>query len=138
MEHAPFHMSLPCYSISKTRAFYVDVIGAEIGRNSSRWLDVNLFGNQITFTKSGEFNFVFRAYKFGDTVLPSFHFGVIVDSDTWERMYKKLNAPEYELTTEVTFLKDKTGEHRSFFIQDPSGHSLEFKTFNDQSEMFAE
>jgi extradiol dioxygenase family protein len=41
------------------------------------------------------------------------------------------------LTTEVTFLKDKTGEHRSFFILDPNGHSLEFKTFTDPNEMFA-
>ncbi len=138
MEHAPFHMSLPCYSITKTKAFYVDIIGAEVGRNSSRWIDINLFGNQITFTKSGEFNFVFRAYKFGDTVLPSFHFGVIVDEQTWESMYKKLNTSQFDITTEVTFLKDKIGEHRSFFVQDPNGHSLEFKTFAKQSEMFAE
>ncbi len=136
MKTAPFHLSLPCRSISKTEDFYVDVIGAALGRHNSRWLDIDLFGNQITFTKSGEFNFAYRSYKFEDSVLPSFHFGVIVDRDTWDRIYHRLMGSEYEITTEVTFLKDQTGEHVSFFIQDPNGHMVEFKSFRKQKEMF--
>lgn len=138
MKKAPFHISLPCTSISKTKDFYVDVIGAGLGRNTSRWLDVDLFGNQITFTKSGEFNFAYRSYKFEHSVLPAFHFGVIVDHETWERIYHKLMASEYEITTEVTFLQGKTGEHVSFFIQDPNGHMVEFKSFRNQKEMFGQ
>jgi len=136
MKNAPFHMSLPCLSISKTKDFYVDVIGAELGRHSSRWLDINLFGNQITFTKAGNFNFTFKTYKFEDTVLPSFHFGVVVDKAPWNKLHAQLTKSEYELTTEVVFLKNKIGEHRSFFIQDPNGHMLEFKCFKRQKEMF--
>ncbi len=137
MKNAPFHISLPCSSINRTKEFYVNTIGAELGRNSFLWLDINLFGNQITFTKSGDYKFSFKSYKFGDTVLPSFHFGVIVDRETWGRLYNKLSASEYGLTTEATFLKDKTGEHSSFFIEDPNGHMVEFKSFRDQGEMFA-
>ncbi len=129
-------MSLPCTSISKTEDFYVDVIGAGLGRHSSRWLDINLFGNQITFTKSGDFNFSYRSYKFEDSVLPAFHFGVIVDRKIWQTLYQRLMASEYEITTEVTFLKDKVGEHVSFFIQDPNGHMVEFKSFENEKEMF--
>lgn len=136
MKNAPFHLSLPCLSISKTEDFYVDVIGARLGRHSSRWLDIDLFGNQITFTKAGNFNFSFKTYKFEDTVLPAFHFGIIVDKDTWDQLYAKLVLSEYELTTEVVFLKDRTGEHHSFFIQDPNGHMVEFKSFRKQEEMF--
>ena len=136
MKNAPFHLSLPCLSISKTEDFYVDVIGARLGRHSSRWLDVDLFGNQITFTKAGSFNFAFKTYKFEDTVLPAFHFGIIVDKGTWDELYAKLARSEYELTTEVVFLKDRTGEHHSFFIQDPNGHTVEFKSFREQEEMF--
>lgn len=136
MKNAPFHMSLPCESISRTKDFYVDVIGAELGRNSHQWLDIDLFGNQITFTKSGDFDFAFKAYKFEDTVLPSFHLGVIIGRETWNALYDKLMASEYEITTEVTFLKGKTGEHMSFFLDDPNGYTIEFKCFAKQDEMF--
>ncbi|MGB5554886.1 MAG: VOC family protein [Flavobacteriaceae bacterium] len=138
MKKAPFHLSLPCTSISKTEDFYVDVIGASLGRHSSRWLDIDLFGNQITFTRAGEFNFTYRSYKFEDSVLPAFHFGIIVDRATWDLLYNKLSASEYEITSEVTFLRDKTGEHISFFIKDPNGHMVEFKCFRDQKEMFGQ
>lgn len=137
MKNASFHMSMPCYSVSKTKDFYIDVIGAELGRNSTQWVDINLFGNQITFTKAGEFNFVYRTYKFENTVLPAFHFGVIVDKDTWNSLYEKLRVTKYEIIQEVTFLKGKLGEHTSFFIQDPNGHMLEFKTFKDHKDMFS-
>ncbi|MCM4167519.1 Metallothiol transferase FosB [Arenibacter antarcticus] len=136
MKNVPFHMSLPCLSISKTEDFYVNMIGAEIGRHSPRWLDVNLFGNQITFTKAGSFNFTFKTYKFENTVLPSFHFGIIVDKSTWEGLYAKLAKSEFDVMAEVVFLKDRKGEHKSFFIQDPNGHTLEFKCFKKQKEMF--
>lgn len=136
MKKAPFHLSLPCLSISKTQDFYVDVVGAAMGRNSSRWLDIDLFGNQITFTKSGAFDFSYRSYKFEEKVLPSFHFGVIVDRETWNRLYQRLMASEYEVTTEATFLKDQIGEHVSFFVKDPNGHMLEFKSFLESKQMF--
>ena len=136
MKKSPFHLSLPCSSISKTEDFYITVIGARLGRHSSRWMDIDLFGNQITFTKSGDFNFTYRSYKFEDTVLPAFHYGVIVDSDIWQVLYKKLSASEYASTKETIFLKDKVGEHISFFIQDPNGHMVEFKSFRERKEMF--
>lgn len=136
MKKAAFHLSLPCTSISKTEDFYVDVIGASLGRHSSRWLDIDLFGNQITFTKSGAFNFAYRSYKFEESVLPAFHFGVIVDRERWNTLHHRLTDSEYEITTEVTFLKGKPGEHISFFIQDPNGHMVEFKSFRDEAEMF--
>ncbi len=130
-------MSLPCASISKTKDFYVDLLGAEMGRNSTQWMDINLFGNQITFIKAGEFNFSFKPYKFENIVLPSFHFGVIVDKETWDLLYKRLEVSAYVFTTEATFLKDKKGEHISFFIQDPNGHTVEFKSFRNHRDMFA-
>ncbi len=132
-----FHMSLPCTSVLKTKEFYTEVIGARIGRNSSRWIDVDLFGNQITFTRCGEFKFDFKSYKFEETVLPAFHFGVIIDRSTWDSLYNRLNESEYDMTREATFLKDKKGEHTSFFIRDPNGHTLEFKTFKIPKDIFS-
>jgi extradiol dioxygenase family protein len=137
MKEAPFHLSLPCSSIAKTKEFYVDFIGAKLGRHSTQWLDIDLFGNQITFSRSGDFSFAFRSYKFEGTVLPSFHFGVIIDRETWGRLYEKLSGNGYDMTAEVTFLHNKKGQHSSFFIKDPNGHSLEFKCFKNQKGIFS-
>lgn len=137
MEKAAFHLSLPCRSISLTKHFYVDILGAKTGRSTQAWVDIDLFGNQITFTKAGDFKFDYRSYKFEDSVLPAFHFGVIVDQATWLEVFKRLQESDYEITNERTFLKDKNGEHRSFFLVDPNHYTIEFKSFADKKGIFA-
>lgn len=131
-----FHMSLPCLSIKETKNFYVNSIGATLGRHTQNWIDINLFGHQITFIKSGKFNFNNPNYVFEGRILPSFHFGVIVDKTTWKDVYKKLKDTDLELVTKTTFLEGKFGEHTSFFIKDPNDYMLEFKCFNKAEEAF--
>lgn len=136
MKQLPFHLSLPCKSISATSDFYVNILGAVRGRYTTNWLDINLHGNQITFTKSGDFNFIFKSYKFEDTVLPSFHFGVIVEQDLWKTLFNKLQGSDYEVTNDLRFLRDKKGEHKSFFVKDPNGYMVEFKCFIKPRQIF--
>lgn len=130
-----FHMSLPCLNIKETKGFYNN-IGASIGRKSQNWMDVNLFGHQITFTKAEKFNFNNPNYVFEGKILPSFHFGIILDFKTWETIYQKLKAQGLDLVTEATFLKDKVGEHTSFFVKDPNDYLLEFKSFKNSDDIF--
>lgn len=131
-----FHLALPCKNIEETRTFYKDVLGAAVGRQTEKWVDIDLFSNQLTFTKAGDFNFSFKNYKLGTHVLPSFHYGVIVPMDLWKELYDKLNQSNQEVTTEVNFMKDKKGEHFSFFIKDPNGFTIEFKSFKNEHEVF--
>ncbi|WP_053976158.1 VOC family protein [Mangrovimonas xylaniphaga] len=131
-----FHLSLPCLSISKTKAFYTDVLGAKAGRSSQNWVDIDLFGHQITFTKSGPFNFDFKNYSFGGQILPSFHFGVILDRRSWKVLFQKLSQKEELLQSELDFLSGKSGEHQSFFIKDPNDYTVEFKCFTNPDEIF--
>ncbi|WP_297764206.1 VOC family protein [uncultured Muriicola sp.] len=137
MKNSAFHLALPCYSVTKTKNFYIDIIGAKVGRHSTQWVDIDLFGNQITFTKSGEFSFSYKSYKFGDTILPSFHFGVILDEKTWDFTFNRLSDKREEPTVATTFLRDKKGEHTSFFVEDPNGYVVEFKKFKDSQQVFA-
>jgi extradiol dioxygenase family protein len=132
----PFHLSLPCKDIEKTKDFYVFTLGAKQGRSRDKWLDINLFGHQITFTETGDFNFNFKNYRLNDQILPSFHFGIIIDVDTWGKMYSRLFEKDLEITTEATFLESKIGEHLSFFVTDPDGYQLEFKSFKNDDEIF--
>ncbi len=135
--NAKFHLALPCKDIEETKNFYVAIIGASMGRNTKNWLDINLFGNQLTFTKAGEFSFDYKNYKLGDYVLPSFHFGVIVPVDGWGKLYSRLFQMDLEVTTEATFMQGETGEHLSFFVQDPNGYMLEFKSFKEDDAIFS-
>ena len=132
----PFHISLPCLDIDKTKDFYSNNIGAKLGRNTINWLDIDLYGNQITFTRSGRFDFHFQNYSFEGKILPSFHFGVILDIITWGKVYARVNAENVEVFDEITFLKNKKGEHISFFVKDPNGYMVEFKSFSDETEIF--
>lgn len=137
MSQSVFHVSLPCYSISKTTNFYVDVIGAKQGRYTSQWVDIDLFGNQITFTKAGEFAFMYKSYKFEDSVLPAFHFGVILNRNTWEAIHHRLINEQGLKVKATTFLAGKHGEHSSFFVEDPNGFMVEFKCFKEGGQVFA-
>jgi extradiol dioxygenase family protein len=132
-----FHMSLPCQSVRETSSFYTN-IGASLGRKTQNWVDVNLYGHQMTFIKSGKFNFSHPNYVFEGKILPSFHFGVILDSKSWDSVYKKLKEQNLDLVTESIFLKDKTGEHQSFFVKDPNEYMLEFKSFKSPKDIFKE
>jgi hypothetical protein len=135
-KHASFHLALPCLNVNDTKSFYTNTLGAVLGRNTEKWVDVNLFGNQITFTQSGDFSFSYKEYRFEEVILPSFHFGVIVGKEDWNSLYHKLSQT-HEKLIKTKFLKNKVGEHDSFFVVDPNGFTLEFKCFLDDSSTFA-
>ena len=46
------------------------------------------------------------------------------------------NNGELEITTEVLYFEKKIGEHLSFFVKDPNGFKVEFKSFKDSDEIF--
>ncbi|WP_139956845.1 VOC family protein [Flavicella sediminum] len=130
-----FHISLPCTNLEETKKFYTQTLGAALGRSASNWLDINLYGNQLTFNKSGKFNFEYPSYTFEKEVLPSFHFGVILENNLWSDLYEKLQSSN--IISKTDFLKNKTGAHSSFFIKDPNGYIIEFKTFTTQNTIFS-
>ncbi|CAH8282167.1 hypothetical protein EV196_1053 [Mariniflexile fucanivorans] len=133
---ASFHMSLPCLSIKSTENFYVENMGASLGRKTQSWVDINLFGNQITFIKAEKFNFNSPNYVFEGKILPSFHFGVIVELKDWERIYETCKQQKLDLVTDSKFLEGKTGEHVSFFVKDPNDYMVEFKSFKNSESVF--
>ncbi|MDC1504376.1 MAG: bleomycin resistance protein [Winogradskyella sp.] len=131
-----FHMSLPCLSVKETKNFYVNNIGASLGRSAQTWVDINLFGHQITFIKADKFNFNSPNYVFEGHILPSFHFGIIINEDTWKSIYEKLKESNLNVVNKTTFLQEKSGEHSSFFIKDPNDYMLEFKNFKNSDTIF--
>jgi extradiol dioxygenase family protein len=109
-----FHLSLPCTSIVGTKKFYIDIISANLGRYANNWVDINLFGHQVTFTQVGKFDFNNPKYIFEGKLLSSFHFGIILDIDTWGKIYSKLNS----LNIEMFFKRCEANRLKKF--NDPS------------------
>lgn len=131
-----FHLALPCVSISKTRTFYKDMLGASIGRSAVKWADINLFEHQITFTECGPFKFDCKSYSFNGDILPSFHFGVILKREDWDKVRERLLSKNVPIASQVKFLENKIGEHESFFVKDPNDYTVEFKCFTKSSDIF--
>jgi hypothetical protein len=70
--------------------------------------------------------------------VPTFHFGVVLDWPTWEALAARLTARGLEFIIEpyVRF-KGEAGEQGTFFIKEPSGNGVEFKSFKDMGQLFA-
>ncbi len=131
-----FHISLPCRHVEATRRFYTEIIGGSVGRKAENWVDINLYGHQLTFNKSGKFKFEYPNYIFEKTVLPSFHFGVILANGPWNNLYSQMKKEEFVFIDATHFLAGKKGAHKSFFLRDPNGYIIEFKCFEIEDDVF--
>lgn len=131
-----FHLSLPCNDLNKTIQYYTEELGFNMGRSTSKWIDFNLYGTQLTFVSVKEFKFQYPFYNLDNNQLPSFHFGVILSSEEWEEVFDRINRWSIDTVIKTTFFEDQNGEQHSFFIQDPNGYYIEFKTFKERGEIF--
>lgn len=136
MNNSRFHISLPCRDVRTTRKFYEKDLGFEIGRKSYHWFDVNVFGNQITFTQDDKSVLNTKKYSFEEVLLPSFHFGIILEEVIWNELYLKFKEEDFFAIGTKKFLMDKKGEHKSFFITDINGYFIEFKNFSELDDIF--
>ena len=132
-----FHLAFPVHDLSLAKSFYKDILECEVGRESNNWIDFNLFGHQIVAHLSpGDCNLPMTKYVDGDNV-PSRHFGLILHWAEWEKLYKNLqrNNIIFYIKPKIRF-KDQNGEQGTFFLKDPSGNALEFKSSKDFKYIF--
>ena len=73
----------------------------------------------------------------GDTV-PTRHFGLILDWSHWHELARHLETEQQEfLIAPKTRFVGEAGEQATFFLLDPAGNALEFKSFKDPNRIFA-
>tara|TARA_Y100001960_G_C14161728_1_gene581100 strand:- start:88 stop:507 length:420 start_codon:yes stop_codon:yes gene_type:complete len=133
-----FHLAFPVHDIKSAKDFYSGFLGCELGRESKNWVDFNLFGHQIVAHLSPEDCIdAFSNSVDGDQV-PVRHFGVILPWNKWENFCAMINEKEipFVIMPKIRF-KGLPGEQGTFFIQDPSGNILEFKSFKNDINVFA-
>ncbi len=132
----PFHLAFPVTDLEQTRRFYVDLLGCKLGRESERWLDFDFFGHQITAHLVNEL----EADPTNDVdgcAVPARHFGAVLEWAQWETLAGTLRTAGVVFIIGPTIrFKNKPGEQGTFFVRDPSGNALEFKTFKEPAKLF--
>jgi len=133
----PFHLAFPVHDLAAAREFYGKVMGCEEGRSSPHWIDFNFFGHQLVAHLSHSA----RDHRTSDVDghnVPVPHFGVVLTMAQFDALAARLrhHNVKFELEPVIRF-KGMVGEQATMFFLDPSGNALEFKAFEDQSQLFA-
>ncbi len=139
MALSPFHLAIPVHDIAAARAFYGGIFGCAEGRSADSWVDFDLFGHQLVAHLDASARphvAVSNAVDGHDVPVP--HFGVVLAWDEWHALVGRLRAAGLHFVIEphVRF-RGQIGEQATFFVYDPSGNALEFKSFQDRTQLFA-
>lgn len=133
----PFHLAFPVRDLEATRAFYHGLLGCPVGRESSRWIDFDFFGHQITAHLAEQSGPVAHNEVDSDAV-PVPHFGAVLSMQDWQVLADRLTAEGVAFVIEPHIrFKGEVGEQATMFIKDPSGNALEFKAVADHAQLFA-
>ncbi len=150
----PFHLAIPVNDLAKTRQFYGEFLGLEEGRSNEKWIDWNFFGHQfVTHLRpekienivnhvdghaTGERSETAIKNKVDGHMVPVPHFGVVLEWNQWHEFAEKLKAAKIKFIIEPYIrFRGEIGEQATMFFMDPSGNALEFKAFQDPSQLFA-
>jgi len=132
-----FHLAFPVDNLEAAREFYGGVLECEEGRSSDRWIDFNLYGHQIVTHLSDGAGVAATNHVDADHV-PVPHFGIVLPMNEWRSLADKLTAKGVNFVIEPKIrFAGEVGEQATMFFMDPSGNALEFKGFNDFSQVFA-
>ena len=139
MESRPrFHLAIPVHDLESARQFYGDMLSCPEGRSSEEWVDFDFYGHQLVAHLDRHNQPVAARNLVDGYQVPIRHFGLLLEWREWERLAEKLKHSQYELMIEPTIrFKGRAGEQGTFFVQDPSGNALEFKSFKNETQIFA-
>ena len=134
----PFHLAFPVTDLAAAREFYLNVLGCTEGRSSDQWVDFDLFGHQIVAHLAPGGAGVRATNDVDRDHVPVPHFGVILPMEQWVALADDLSSKGVEFVIEPKIrFAGEVGEQATMFFLDPSGNALEFKAFNDLSQVFA-
>ena len=131
-------MAFPVKDLELTKNFYQNILKCSIGRTSDHWIDFDFFGHQISaHLVPQESSHTITNEVDGDTI-PTRHFGAILPWEQWEALHIRCSEMGvlFRITPKIRF-QGKAGEQGTFFIDDPSGNVLEFKTFRNNEQIFS-
>ncbi len=138
MEKQPaFHLAFMVNDLEEAADFYCRVLGGRRGRDATNWVDIDLHGHQLSLHK-GEALTPIQGYSEVDGhPVPMPHFGVVLDFASWETLVERIydNNWPFLLKPRERFV-GQPAEQGTFFVQDPTGNTLEFKGLREIDRIF--
>ena len=120
-----FHLSFPVADLAKARDFYVNVLGAELGRVRDDWIDILLWGHQITLQLDPDA--VTDVAGQGKR-----HFGAVLPWDDWQQFTADLPAQAGEYVLKAPHIKGQgKAQQAKLYLRDPSNNVIEIKAYRD-------
>jgi len=132
----PFHMAFAIDDKETARHFYGAVIGCKVGREAENWIDFDFFGHKISAHLNRDEKSKATS-KVGTELVPLHHFGAVLPWGEWNALIERVkkNQIAFALEPHIRFAGER-GEQGTFFIKDPAGNALEFKSFRHPEGMF--
>ena len=138
MKRPRFHLAIPVTDLDATRSFYGEVLGLEEGRSDTHWVDFDMFGHQLVIHEVPSGSGVAGTNPVDGDDVPVPHFGALLELEDWLTLRDRLLDAGQEFTIEPHIrFEGEPGEQHTMFFLDPSGNALEFKSFADDSQVFA-
>mgnify|MGYP000489220465 CR=1 FL=1 len=138
MRVQPFHLAIPVQNLEKCRSFYRDLLQCEEGRSDTHWVDFNFFGHQLVIHQKEEFTPQQISNVVDGHDVPVPHFGVVLTWEDWHTLSERLKTINTQFIIEPTIrFKGKVGEQATMFFEDPFQNALEFKAYQNPSEVFS-
>lgn len=134
----PFHLAIPVDDLPAADHFYRTLLGCAVGRTDPHWIDFNFFGHQVTVHLKPDALASAPTNAVDGDAVPVRHFGVVLPWEQWEALGARLAdlGVSFLISPHVRFA-GQIGEQGTFFVKDPAGNALEFKSFKDPSRLFA-
>jgi extradiol dioxygenase family protein len=134
-----FHLAIPVSDLQAARAFYGGVLGLAEGRSSETWVDWNFYGHQMVTHVATTPRTADAGHSSVDGhQVPVPHFGLLLSVTDFHALAERLRAAGIEFVIEPYLrFAGQAGEQWTMFLRDPSGNALEFKAFQDESQVFA-
>ncbi|MCY2961830.1 MAG: glyoxalase [Planctomycetota bacterium] len=133
-----FHLAFPVRDLVSTRAFYGGLLQCREGRSADLWVDFDLHGHQISAHVKPEACHPVGVNEVDGDGVPVRHFGIVLEWESWHALAERLRAAgtPFRIAPKIRF-RGEVGEQATFFLDDPSGNALEFKSFRDPARLFA-
>ncbi len=133
MDPIRFHLAFPVNDIPQTKAFYVEGLGCEVGRETPASVILNLQGHQLVAHLTREPLSPQRG------IYPR-HFGLIFPTETqWDHMRIRVEQQQLTFYQPPRWrFTDSPLEHATFFLADPFHNLMEFKFYRHAEAIFGE
>ncbi len=133
-----FHLAYTVTDLDSARSFYGGLLGCQEGRSTETWVDFDFFGNQLSL-HIGE---VVKSSKTTSNVdgisVPMPHFGCVLDWESFHDLaYKLKSAGVLFIIEPVIRFEGMPGKQATMFFEDPFQNALEFKAYQDPSEVYS-